>query len=383
MVLQAVFWICFFMLLHSYVIYPLSLILLSKNNARQDEAIWAGNLPKVSILVSAYNEEKEIDAKISNIAQINYPTTLIEFLIGVDGAQDRTAEIVRCRNIPRLKLYDFPERRGKVAVLNELAELAGGEILLFTDANTELDNNALNNLVKHFESRSVGGVCGRLVLRSSKIAVGSAVESLYWRFESLLKELEGNRGAALGANGGIYAVRKSCFVPFETKFPIADDFVLPLKIIEKGYEFIYEPSALAFEESGNFVSEFKRKVRIGAQDFNALRIVKPLLNPSRGFVAYAMWSHKIFRWFVPHFLLLAFFSNLFLVSHGGFLYFTMLMQISFYLAALIGTIGLLLNKNIPIFAHIGYFVSANAALFVGFIKAIFKIQGTKWEVSRD
>ncbi len=370
------------LIFHSYVIYPFTL-LVTERKSRPAMRVEKKALPKVSVLVSAYNEESNIKAKIQNLLQLEFPQDRLEIVIGVDGATDKTYEVASAFSGRNLIVINFPVRRGKIAVLNDLVAKSNGEILIFTDADVELDKLSVMNLITHFDNERIGGACGRYVLRPKEMANGPDVELTYWIMENWIKKLEGGRGVVLGANGGVYSIRKNHFIPFEPQVPIADDFILPLKIIEAGYDFVYEPKALAYGKSASFPDEFKRKIRIGAQDFNGLRIVRPLLNPSRGFVSYALWSHKVLRWFVPHLLLLAFASNALLASHFRFFYFTMQMQVLFYVAAIIGSVSLLLKLDIPILSQIGYFVSANAALFVGFIKSIFKGQGTKWEVSRS
>jgi Glycosyltransferases, probably involved in cell wall biogenesis len=379
-ILQLCFWILVALLIHTYLIYPFSLLVITRKEKLPEQKLQDRDFPKVSVIISAYNEEARIEAKLSNFKDLNYPDEKIEFLIGVDGAKDRTAELIRARRSEQVRLFEYPENRGKVAVLNDLVDYAAGEILIFTDANTIFDRDAVLNLCQHFMDTKVGGVCGRLLLMSGK----QKLEPLYWMFESKLKELEGAHGATIGANGGIYAIRKECFVPFETNLPIADDFILPMRVIEQGYKFVYEPGALAFEEGGDFRSEFSRKERIGAQDFNALRLIKSLLNPRRGFVSYGVWSHKILRWFTPHLLILIFVLNVVLLYSGSdFWRYVMIGQVAFYVIGLIGAGGLLINKDIPIFAQIGYFVSVNLALLIDFFKKVLKTQETKWEVRRD
>ncbi|MGC8594961.1 MAG: glycosyltransferase family 2 protein [Candidatus Kryptoniota bacterium] len=378
--LQLLFWISIAVLVHTYFIYPLSLLIITRKGRLSEQKVLDYDLPKVSVLISAYNEEALIETKLSNLKQINYPAGKIEFLIGVDGAKDRTAELIRASKSAQIRLFEYPENRGKVAVLNDLVVYATGEILIFTDANTIFEADAVLQLCQHFRDPHIGGVCGRLLLKSSK----QKLEPSYWMFESKLKEMEGMMGATIGANGGIYAIRKECFVRFETNFPIADDFVLPMRVIGQGYKFVYERNAIAFEEVSNFRREFSRKVRIGAQDFNALRLIKNFLSPRRRFVAYGVWSHKVLRWFTPHLMILIFLLNAALLYSGSkFWCYMIIAQIAFYCIGLIGVAGSLFDISIPIFAQIGYFVSVNAALLIGFLKKVLKIQETKWEVRRD
>lgn len=381
-VIETVFWGALLLIVHSYLIYPLSLMLLSWLGKRYSASGKdSGQRRKISVLISAYNEERTINERITGILAIDYPS--FEVIIGVDGATDRTCEILSQVADKRLKIVHFEKNRGKVWVLNDLCKLAEGEILMFSDANTQLDRNSLKMLERHFEDDSVGGVCGRLKLAPKNDERTSGLESEYWSIESGIKRLEGDRGMTLGANGAIYAIRRNLFVPFNTQSRIADDFILPLRIIEKGYYFVYEPGALAYEDSGDVRTEYSRKVRIGAAIAATLKASMPLMNPLRGFVAYSYWSHKIIRWLVPYLLVVMIVANFLLLPVGGVFLIAAVLQAALYSLALIGILGLLAGIQIPVLSFLGYFVVANFALIVGMARSLVKRQGTKWEVSRD
>ncbi|MFH1282151.1 MAG: glycosyltransferase, partial [bacterium] len=204
------------------------------------------------------------------------------------------------------------------------------------------------------------------------------MEGLYWRYETFLKRAEGSRGSLLGANGGIYAIRKKLFegVPGNT---VIEDFVIPMRILEKGHSVLYEPEAIAYEETAkNIVKEMARRVRIGAGDFQSLFLTRRLLNPLRGFSAFAFFSHKVIRWFAPFFLMAALFSNAFLV--GDDLYTGLfIMQCGFYFLALLGRIFSFFNIHTKILGFFYYFVSMNIALLLGFFKFLTGTQSVMWE----
>lgn len=381
-VLIILFWGAAILVLHSYVVYPLSLVFLSKVRKRY-RYVQAGTREpeKISMLVSAYNEEETIEERVRGFLDIDYPD--FEVIVGVDGATDTTGEILKQIEDPRLKVVPFEMNRGKVWVLNDLKNIATGSILMFTDANTRLHPETMSKIERHFADPRVGGVCGRQEIVPWTGPHAMNLESQYWEFEGWLKKLEGDQGMTLGGNGSVYAVRSDLFVPFATRARIADDFVLPMKIIEQGYYFVYEPEALAVEQSGDLAGEFKRKVRIGAAVFATLGAIKPLVNPARGFPSYALWSHKIIRWAVPVLIVLLFISNLFLVSDGVFFYFTFVMQVICYGIALMGMFGLRKGVHVPVASHMAYFLASNAALLVGYVKSIVKRPETKWQVSRN
>ncbi len=379
---SVLFWGAFILILHSYVLYPASLACLSIFRKRYRCPAGDGESTRsISILISAFNEERTIEERVRGFLSIDYPS--FEIIVGVDGTSDRTTEFLNRIEDPRLKVVPFEKNRGKVWVLNDLQKLATGTILMFTDANTRLQAGALRKIEHHFANEKVGGVCGRQEILPPEDPGGLKLESEYWAFEGWLKKLEGDQGMTLGGNGAVYAVRRELFVPFATHARIADDFVLPLKIIEQGYYFVYEPEALAIEQSGDLRGEFRRKVRIGAAVMATLGTIKSLLNPLRGFAAYSLWSHKIIRWGVPFLLFVLFVSNLFLVSQSTLFYFTLVMQIVCYAVAAIGVVGLLRGIHIPLASHLGYFAVANGALLIGYVSSIVKRPETKWEVSRN
>jgi cellulose synthase/poly-beta-1,6-N-acetylglucosamine synthase-like glycosyltransferase len=382
LILDILFWGAVILIVHSYVSYPLSLVLLSIFRTRYSYINkHESKLNKISILVSAFNEAETIRERVEGFLSMDYP--LFEVIIGVDGATDRTTEILGGVKDSRLKVVTFEKNRGKVWVLNDLQKVASGSILMFTDANTRLHPETLTKIERHFSDEKVGGVCGRQEILPRAESGGLKLESEYWAYEGWLKKLEGDQGMTLGGNGAVYAIRSELFVPFSTHARIADDFVLPLKVIEHGYYFVYEPEALAIEQSGDLKGEFKRKVRIGAAVFATLGNLKPMLNPLRGFAAYSLWSHKIIRWAVPLLLLVLLASNLLLASHGTFFYFTLLVQVMCYAVAAIGFIGMSFGMHIPVASHLAYFVAANAALLVGYTNSIVKSPETRWEVSRN
>src|SRR5690606_36955376 len=300
-----VFWGAGLLLLHTYVLYPLFLKvgnrLLPSRYAQRPPALAPGeqdpaSLPRVTLVVAGRNEEAVIARKRENSLALDYPPELLEIVIGSDGSTDRTDALVRACPDPRVRL-DAAPRAGKVGVLNRTIPLARGEIVLLSDANTHLEPDALRRLVPHFDDPSVGAVCGRLRLYNP--TKQDFEESAYWSYESAIKLEEGRRGALIGANGGLYALRRILFSPLPPD-TIVDDFVIPLRVLEQGKAVVYEEQAVALEETTeDYGREFGRRARIAAGNFQALTLVPRLLLPSAGFAAYAFWSHKVIRWCAP------------------------------------------------------------------------------------
>jgi cellulose synthase/poly-beta-1,6-N-acetylglucosamine synthase-like glycosyltransferase len=370
------FWAAAVLLAQTYFLYPLWLVLLARvrpgrRGTAADPDVW----PAVSLVVAAHDEAACIGEKLENSLALDYPPGQLEILIGSDGSTDGTDDIVRAHPDPRVRLSSAP-RAGKTSVLNRCIPDARAELVVLSDANTRIDPGALRALVRHFEDPEVGAVCGRLQLYNPTRA--EYEESAYWRYESWLKALEGAQGAVVGANGGLYAIRRSLF----TQLPpstIVDDFVIALRLLDQGYRVHYEPAALASEETTeDYGREFGRRARIAAGNFQSLGLVPGLLSPLRGFPAFAFWSHKVLRWCAPALMLVALVANLLLLDHP-FYRFTFAAQLAFYALAVVGSlrIGPSTLRRAASIAY--YFVAMNLAIAVGFWRFLRNSQGAAWE----
>ncbi|MEQ8852347.1 glycosyltransferase family 2 protein [Gimesia sp.] len=381
----SLFWGSVALIAYAYVGYPLLIWLLSRRHSRraeeftsnQGETTTTGELPFVSIIIAAYREENVILDRLNNLAQLDYPADKLEVLIGCDGNEDLTGELVTMYDDDRVRLLQFEERRGKSSVLNDCVPAARGEILVFSDANTHMDPQCLKQLVRHFDDETIGGVCGQLILEDSE--TGKNVDGLYWKYENFLKQCETNLGAVLGVNGALYALRKSIYMPIPPE-TIIDDFLIGMRVHLMGQRLIYDGSAFATEESATSVqAEFKRRVRIGTGGFQSLRHLKGLLSPRYGYIAFAFWSHKLLRWFCPVFMTVALLANLCLLNQTLYQV-TLLGQGLFYLSAFVGmklaNRGGVLRKlcRVP-----GMFVQMNLALGIGLFRWLFTRQTGTWE----
>ena len=379
--MKILFWIVSLLVVYTYLLYPgLLFVLVAIRRPFQPRRMPTTTyevLPGVSIVVSAYNEESVIEEKIKNCLELDYPRESLEIIIASDGSDDRTNEIVKRFSDKGVILADYKERRGKAEVLNRTIPAAKNEIIVLSDANTFFRKDAIKMLVRNFGDDRVGCVCGEMRFKNSRENKMGELEGFYWKYEVFLKRLEGSIGSLLGANGGIYAIRKKLFekIPSNT---IIDDFVIPMKILEKGYSVVYEPEAIAYEETAKgIIQEMARRVRIGAGDFQSLILTKSMLNPLRGFSAFSFWSHKVLRWFAPFLLIGALFFNAFLAGEKFYLI-IFISQVSFYTAALIGRISPKAGR-IKVFGVCYYFVSMNIALLVGFFKFLTGTQKVTWE----
>ncbi len=335
------------------------------------------NLEYVTIIVAAYNEEKVIEKKIKNILGLSYPKEKICVIIASDGSNDRTNEIVKKYESNNIKLIEFP-RMGKVNVLNNAVPRAKSGIIVFSDANTIYHSDALTKLVKNFEDHEVGCVCGKLILVNPNDVKSGEGEGFYWRFETWIKKAESGFGCVVGANGAIYAIRKSLFEKMPENV-INDDFHISMKIMEQGYKVVYENDAVGIEEvAPDFKSEFSRHVRDGAGHYREIVHLASLLNPLKGRRFFTYLSHRVIRWIVPFLLIVAFVSNMLLVGSTG--YKTLfIIQSAFYIMAIAAFFMQKYEINIGIFNIPFFFISVNTALFIGFIKNMLNLQTVTWE----
>jgi cellulose synthase/poly-beta-1,6-N-acetylglucosamine synthase-like glycosyltransferase len=384
--LAILFWVAVLVVLHTYVLYPLLLIVADGfeqarsawryiSGAERRRAKAQLGLPHVSVLVSAYNEASCIGRRIENLLEQDYPADRLEIVVGSDGSTDGTDAIVQHYAARGVKL-SRGQRTGKAGVLARLIGVAKGDVLVLTDANTEFEKDAIRQLVQPLRDPAVGLVCGRLRLHSPLGA--PIVENAYWKLESLLKMYESRRGCVMGANGGIYAVRKSLFPPLPAG-TVVDDFVAALRVLQSGYEVRYESEAVAHEETApGHTDEYRRRVRIAAGGFRALSQFRDLLAPRHGFTAFALWSHKVLRWLVPQALLVALVTNALIAPRSPFYAFLLLAQCALYTLAALGLLGTSPRHLRKVTDPAAHFVEMNAALLVGFLRFSRGRQGQIW-----
>ena len=380
---QLVFFFLLFLLIHSYFLYPIVIKIISYFFKKTKYS--ASDEPGISIIISAYNEEKVIESRIKNIASLNYNFDKIEVLIGSDNSSDRTNEILgkMRKQYHWVKYYCFTERRGKASVINDLVGKANNEILVFTDANVIFDEKILRNIVPHFCDPKVGAVSGQIILSEPKSIQNKDVEEQnYWSYENFIKRTEGKCGIQVGGNGGIYAIRRNLYVITPVIRAVTDDLFVPLSILNQGYKYLFENEAIAYEEmSQNIYDEFKRKVRFFSTNFQTLSYFKGLLFAKNLLISYALWSHKVIRWATPLFLILFFLISIYLFNTAAFFKWILIFQIFFYLLSIIGFLLMKKGFYIRIFSVPFYVGLVNLALVKGFIQFIFNKHKGYWETT--
>lgn len=371
--IEILFWVLAVLVVYIYFGYPILLKIISRfiNRPSQKDP---GYTPNVTMFIAAYNEEKVIKEKLENAMELNYPMDKLEVIVVSDDSSDSTNPIVEhfAKKHPNVKLNIVKGRKGKTAALNQSVPLAAGEILVFSDANSMYEPDALLHLVKHFADDSIGGVCGELILlNSTQSAIGES-EGAYWKYEKLLKELETKTGTSIVANGSIYALRKELFKQMNPN--VGDDMQNPLLIINQKKRFIYEPEAITKEETSAVDDEeFNRKVRIVTRSFTGILHYSYMLNPFKNFDFYYKYmSHKFLRWLVPYYLIAIFFLNMALLDKP-FYKWIFILQIAFYLLALA---GMKFKSKITYIPY--YFCLVNYAALLGTLRALTGKRQATW-----
>jgi len=377
------FWVALFAILYSYVGYPAFLWLVSRVG-RFDESSCAGQsgqLPAVTLIISAYNEEKVIGEKIKNALSLDYPRELLEIVIISDGSTDRTGEIVTEFAHQGVVLRHYEGRIGKTACLNRALPLATGGVIVFSDANSSYGKGALKALLGPFRNNTVGFVTGWTKYGSGDGAAPYSL-GLYSRLELITKELESRLGSCIGADGAIFAIRKELYLPLED-YDI-NDLVIPLSINRQGYRGVLQREAICFEkDAGSPKGEFHRQVRITSRAIRAIMNYRQLLNPFRfGLLSFEIFSHKVCKFLVPLFLVALLVSNLLLAERGGFFLMVLIAQGIFYIAAGAAAFvpkGSLLSRMVEA-ARI--FVVVNVAIALAWVKYLQGETYTTWSPTK-
>ncbi len=291
------FWISIGLLAWAYLLYPLLCAVRARLGPRRIASDSGWRPASVSVLVAAYNEAENIEARLRNIVGNAAPFPL-EVLVGSDGSSDATAARAAAMPAPEgisIRVFDWP-RSGKYPTLRKLVSEARGEVLVFTDANTAFGAGALERIVAPLADPSVGCAAG-----AKRVSGGNEDtregERAYWTLENRLKAWESAVGSCPGADGALYAVRRSAFPDLATERLVMDDFLISLGVIASGKRCVFVPEAVAWEPSDTDLGrELRRKGRILAGALNVLLLRPRLLLPGSG-ISLALWSHKVLRWF--------------------------------------------------------------------------------------
>lgn len=347
------------------------------------------DLPKVCLFVTAYNEAGYVDAKVENMLAMNYPSDKIQYLWITDGSDDGTPE--KLNQFPGIEVHHLPERKGKINAMNRGMQFVKAPIVIFSDSNTILCTDAVSIIVQTFGDSKVGCIAGekRIISNKADGAAGSG-ENLYWKFESWVKRMDSELNSAVGAVGELFAIRTALYTEVEND-TILDDFIISLRIAEKGYRIAYTPDAYAIETASvNVSEELKRKVRIAAGGLQTIVRLKELLNPFRfGWLSLQYISHKVLRWTIaPLALFSLFFVNLLILLNGHNEDISTFYSTFFYLQSfmyLLALIGWMLERRKIRFKLLFvpfYFTAINYASIRGWMRFLKGNQSVRWEKSK-
>jgi cellulose synthase/poly-beta-1,6-N-acetylglucosamine synthase-like glycosyltransferase len=362
------FWFAGIFVLYSYLGYPIVLKLLSFfKSARRPMNSPAGDLT-VTLLISAYNEQAVIEEKILNSLSLNYPASLLEIIVVSDGSTDSTCEIVSRYANRGVKLVHYEGRIGKTACLNYAVLDAKGEIIVFSDGNSQYDKDAIQQLMKHFADPRIGFVTGRTIYLSAKLHGISEPIGWYSKIEQWTKALESKIGSCIGADGAIFAIRKALYQPL--KSVDINDFVIPLNVMKQGYLGKLENGAFCFENITNTAhAEFERQVRISNRTIRAILNHVGLLNPFRfGLLSFQLFSHKAARLLIPCFMLILFLTNFVLAIHQPLYRPFFVGQLAFYSVAWFASTWDRLKGRTGLLSVPHTFCLVNLAIFCGWIE---------------
>jgi cellulose synthase/poly-beta-1,6-N-acetylglucosamine synthase-like glycosyltransferase len=383
------FWILLFIVFYAYLGYGILLFILVRLKrifgAKKPKS---GNLeyePEVTLFVAAYNERDYIDAKVKNSFSLEYPAEKVKHVWITDGSNDGTPDLLR--TYEGIEVHHLDARGGKIGAMNRGMQFVKTPIVIFSDGNTMLGHESIRRIVNLFSDPKVGCVSGeKRIFGKETDAAAGAGEGLYWKYESTLKKWDAELYSVVGAAGELFAIRTELYQEVE-KDTLLDDFIISLRVAQKGYTIQYDPEAYAIETaSANVKEELKRKVRISAGGIQSVVRLASLLNIFKyGTLSFQYISHRVLRWtlaplallfLIPIGLILALEEGIFLFGFYSILFW---LQILFYAAALLG--WYLENKSIKVKVLFVpyYFFIMNLSVFLGFKRYLKGSQSVNWE----
>ncbi len=392
--MEILFWILLLIVFYTFAGYAILLAILlffrrlfftKKLVPETDPEAW----PRVCMFVTAFNEADYVDMKVKNMKELDYPTEKMQFLWITDGSDDGTPDILK--KYPGMEIHHLPERKGKINAMNRGMKFVDAPIVIFSDSNTILCRDAVKIIVNTFNDPKVGCIAGekRVVSKDTDNAAGSG-ENLYWKYESWVKRMDSELNSAVGAVGELFAIRSELFDEVEND-TILDDFIISLRIAEKGFRIAYTPDAYAMETASiNVAEELKRKVRIAAGGLQTIVRLKALLNPFRfGLLSLQYISHKVLRWTVaPIALFLLPLVNLYLFLNefdsGSFSFYSYFIgfQAFLYVLALLGWMMERWKTRYKLLFVPYYFTAINYASIRGWLRFLKGKQSVNWEKAK-
>ena len=389
--LKILFWICLAICVYTYVGYGLLLYLLVllkqlvKGKPQQMALPTDDQLPDVSFMVCAYNEQDVVEMKMQNIHELDYPKDKLHVVWVTDGSSDNTNEYLKA--YPEVEVIYSPERRGKTAALNHGLSMVKSDITVMTDANTMVNREAIREIVRCMQDPKVACVAGeKRVLSRTEGEIAAEGEGLYWKYESTLKRLDSELYSAMGAAGELNAIRTNLYEPMP-ETALLDDFVMSMRMVEQGYKIAYTSDAYAMEYgSANLEEESKRKRRIAAGGLQSSWWLRSMMNPFKNFmVAFQFVSHRVLRWSITPIALMALIPlNVALVMMKAGTVYTIIwiLQILFYLCAFCGYLLEQRGRKNKLLYVPYYFLFMNINVFRGMRYLKTHQGGGTWEKAK-
>ncbi len=385
---EILFWCLLFVVFYTYIGYGILLIVLVKIKslfANERNAYNRDYEPEITLLIAAYNEKDYVAAKVKNSLELDYPKDKLKLVWITDGSDDGTPDLLA--KYTEVAVFHESARNGKIGAINRAMKFVKTPIVVYSDANTMLGNDAIRRIVYLFSNPEIGCVSGekRIASKDADTASGAG-EGIYWKYESLLKRYDFKLNSVVGAAGELFAIRTELHQDVE-RDTLLDDFIISLRIAMKGYKIGYDPDAYAMESaSANVKEELKRKIRIAAGGIQSIVRLKALLNPFKyKILSFQYISHRVLRWtLAPLSMILIFLLNAYFAVHQNFAYnnfYTLLfgLQLLFYFAALLG--WFLQNREIKVKLLFipYYFFIMNYAVVMGFFRYLKRSQSVNWE----
>ncbi|MGF7037024.1 glycosyltransferase family 2 protein [Mucilaginibacter lappiensis] len=382
------FWVGLFIIFYAFLGYGILLFILIKIKrmiSGKPVIPQVVNLPTCTLIVAAYNEESVIEEKIKNSIDLIYPENRLKFIFITDGSTDKTADMVA--KYPQIKHMHSAARMGKMAAVHRAVAAVDTDVIVFTDANTFLNTEAIVNICRHYANPKVGAVAGEKRVHISENADATAGEGFYWKYESRLKIWDSELYSVVGAAGELFSVRTALYQPVPSN-AIIDDFMISMLIAKKGYKIIYEPDAYALETASEDIGEeMKRKVRIAAGGLQSIIWLKSLLLPFKLPVLSLQYiSHRVLRWtVVPFLMILVLLLNILIVAAGGspFIFRLILcLQLAFYSMSLFGWLLETRQVKVKILFIPFYFCMMNYAVIRGIFRFAAGRQSAVWDKAK-
>ena len=387
--LKITFWILLFIVFYAYIGYGILLFFLVRIKrafaGNRHGNMQEGYEPDVTLFIAAYNERDYVAAKIANSLELDYPREKLHMVWVTDGSDDGTPDLLQ--QYEGITVHHLPERNGKIGAMNRGMKLVKTPIVVFCDANTMLGRESIRRIVNLFSDPKVGCVSGeKRIFSKEKDTAAGAGEGLYWKYESTLKKWDAELYSVVGAAGELFAIRSELYQEVE-RDTLLDDFIISLRVAQKGYTIQYDPEAYAIETaSANVKEELKRKIRLSAGGRQSGIRLRSLLHFFRyGTLSFQYISHRVLRWtLAPLSLLFMLITGLIIalqegIFNFGFYAILFWLQIAFYLLALAGWYFENRSIRIKLLFVPYYFFIMNLSVYLGFKRYIKRTQSVNWE----